>query len=84
LTGQHPKNVGGYFGYIDECQYLNGVVAGRTTKTKKLGFIAVADPAGAQEHQRVHDGRAHGRSEDHDALIVTATGPWGQGGGGRQ
>src|SRR5438876_5579023 len=38
--GKHPKNVGSYFGYIDECQYLNGVVAGHTTKTKKLGFIA--------------------------------------------
>src|SRR5437667_11805232 len=38
--GKHPKNVGSYFGYIDECQYLNGIVAGHTTKTKKLGFIA--------------------------------------------
>ncbi len=38
--GKHPKNVGSYFGYIDECQYLNGVVAGHTSKTKKLGFIA--------------------------------------------
>jgi basic membrane protein A and related proteins len=38
--GKHPKNVGSYFGYIDECQYLNGVVAGYASKTKKLGFIA--------------------------------------------
>ena len=38
--GKHPKNAGSYFGYIDECQYLNGVVAGFTSKTKKLGFIA--------------------------------------------
>jgi len=38
--GKHPKNVGSYFGYIDECQYLNVVVAGHTSKTKKLGFIA--------------------------------------------
>jgi basic membrane protein A and related proteins len=37
---KHPKNSGSYFGYIDECQYLNGVVAGYTTKSKKLGFIA--------------------------------------------
>src|SRR5882762_3977595 len=29
-----------YFGYIDECQYLNGVVAGHMTKSKKLGFVA--------------------------------------------
>jgi simple sugar transport system substrate-binding protein len=38
--GKHPRNVGSYFGYIDECQYLNGVVAGHASKTKKLGFIA--------------------------------------------
>jgi basic membrane protein A len=38
--GKHPKNTGSYFGYIDECQYLNGLVAGHTSKSKKLGFIA--------------------------------------------
>jgi simple sugar transport system substrate-binding protein len=37
---KHPKNSGSYFGYIDECQYLNGVIAGHATKSKKLGFIA--------------------------------------------
>ncbi|MEO0490784.1 MAG: BMP family ABC transporter substrate-binding protein, partial [Cyanobacteria bacterium J06659_2] len=38
--GVHPKNVGSYFGYIDEAQYVAGIVAGLTTKTNKLGFIA--------------------------------------------
>ena len=38
--GKHPKNVGSYFGYIDEAQYVAGIVAGHTTKTGKLGFIA--------------------------------------------
>ncbi|WP_213954405.1 MULTISPECIES: BMP family ABC transporter substrate-binding protein [unclassified Variovorax] len=38
--GKHPKNVGSYFGYIDECQYLNGVIAGHMTKSKKIAFIA--------------------------------------------
>jgi basic membrane protein A len=38
--GKHPKNAGSYFGYIDECQYLNGVVAGYASKSKKIGFIA--------------------------------------------
>ena len=37
---KHPKNAGSYFGYIDECQYLNGIAAGHASKTKKLGFIA--------------------------------------------
>jgi basic membrane protein A and related proteins len=38
--GKHPKNVGSYFGYIDEAQYVSGVVAGLTSKTSKLGFVA--------------------------------------------
>lgn len=38
--GKHPMNTGSYFGYIDECQYLAGIVAGYTSKSKKLGFIA--------------------------------------------
>lgn len=37
---KHPKNAGSYFGYIGMGQYLNGVVAGHTTKTKKVGFVA--------------------------------------------
>ena len=35
-----PKNAGSFFGYIDECQYLNGVIAGHMSKSKKIGFIA--------------------------------------------
>jgi len=38
--GKHPRNTGSYFGYIDECQYLNGVIAGFASKLKKIGFIA--------------------------------------------
>ena len=38
--GKHPKNVGSYFGYIDEAEYVAGVVAGGTTKSNKLGFVA--------------------------------------------
>ena len=40
VEGKHPKNVGSYFGYIDEAEYVAGVVAGLTTKTNKLGFVA--------------------------------------------
>jgi simple sugar transport system substrate-binding protein len=38
--GKHPNNVGSYFGYIDEAQYIAGIVAAHTSKTGKLGFIA--------------------------------------------
>lgn len=37
---KHPRSVGSFFGYIDECQYLNGVVAGHMSKSGKLGFVA--------------------------------------------
>ena len=39
-AAKHPANTGSYFGYIDECQYIAGIVAGKTSKTGKLGFIA--------------------------------------------
>lgn len=39
-AAKHPKNVGSYFGYIDEPVYVAGVVAGHMSKAKKLGFVA--------------------------------------------
>src|SRR5262245_57336068 len=38
--GKHPKNTGSYFGYIDEAQYVAGIVAGSSSKSGKLGFVA--------------------------------------------
>jgi basic membrane protein A and related proteins len=34
-----PENAGSYNGYIDEAQYISGIVAGHMTKTGKLGFV---------------------------------------------
>ncbi|MCG6971279.1 MAG: BMP family ABC transporter substrate-binding protein [Gammaproteobacteria bacterium] len=39
-ANKHPKNVGSYFGYIDEPVYVSGIVAGHMSKTGKLGYIA--------------------------------------------
>jgi len=39
-TDKDPSNTGSYFGYIGMGQYLNGIVAGHMTKSKKLGFVA--------------------------------------------
>src|SRR5205823_12186719 len=36
----HPANLGTYFGYIDECEYVSGIVAAYATKSKRLGFVA--------------------------------------------
>ena len=39
-TKNDPSNAGSYFGYIGMAMYLSGIVAGHTSKTKKLGFVA--------------------------------------------
>jgi len=39
-TEKDPKNAGSYFGYIDEAQHVAGIVAGYSSKTGKLGFVA--------------------------------------------
>jgi len=73
--GKHPKNAGSYFGYIDECQYLDGVVAGHASKSKKLGFIA-AKPI-PQVLRNINAFTMGARSVD--AKITTAliiTGDW--------
>lgn len=37
---KHPMNAGGYFGYLDQAHYVNGVAAGIATKSNKIGFVA--------------------------------------------
>jgi basic membrane protein A and related proteins len=39
-TAKDPKNIGSYFGYIFEGQHVNGIIAGFTSKSGKLGFVA--------------------------------------------
>jgi simple sugar transport system substrate-binding protein len=34
-----PTNAGSYNGYIDEAQYISGIVAGYASKTGRLGFV---------------------------------------------
>lgn len=38
--GVNPKNVGIYFGFIDEVEYLSGVTAGLASRTGRIGFVA--------------------------------------------
>jgi simple sugar transport system substrate-binding protein len=73
--GKHPKNVGSYFGYIDEAQYVAGVVAGGTTKSKKLGFIA-AKPI-PQVLRNINAFTLGARSVDPEVTVsVIFTGDW--------
>ena len=35
-----PKNAGSYFGYLNQGHYVDGVAAGLSTKSNKIGFVA--------------------------------------------
>ncbi|WP_077033907.1 BMP family ABC transporter substrate-binding protein [Pelomonas sp. KK5] len=37
---KHPANLGSYFCFIDQAHYIDGVAAGLSTKSNKLGYIA--------------------------------------------
>lgn len=37
---KHPMNLGGYFCYLDQAHYVNGIAAGLSTKSNKIGFVA--------------------------------------------
>jgi simple sugar transport system substrate-binding protein len=37
---KHPMNLGGYFCYLDQGHYVNGIAAGLSTKSNKIGYIA--------------------------------------------
>ena len=43
--GTDPDNAGGYYSYMDQGHYVNGIAAGLSTKTNKIGYIA-AKPIG--------------------------------------
>jgi basic membrane protein A len=44
-SDKNPKNAGSYYGYLDQGHYVDGVAAGLSTKSNKLGFVA-AKPIG--------------------------------------
>ncbi|MBO6781834.1 MAG: BMP family ABC transporter substrate-binding protein [Alphaproteobacteria bacterium] len=44
-TDEDPKNAGSYFGYLDQAHYVDGVAAGLSTTSNRLGFVA-AKPIG--------------------------------------
>jgi simple sugar transport system substrate-binding protein len=44
-AGKHPMNLGGYFGYLNQAHHVDGVAAGLSTKSNKIGFVA-AKPIG--------------------------------------
>ncbi|MDB6020568.1 MAG: putative ABC-type transport system, periplasmic component/surface lipoprotein [Pedosphaera sp.] len=70
-----PKNVGSYFGYIDEGEYISGIVAAHATKSGKLGFIA-AKPI-PQVLRNINSFTLGARSVKPDVTVqVVFTGDW--------
>jgi basic membrane protein A and related proteins len=39
-AGKHPQNLGGYFGFLNQAHYVDGIAAGLCTKSNKIGFVA--------------------------------------------
>jgi Uncharacterized ABC-type transport system, periplasmic component/surface lipoprotein len=37
---KHPSNLGGYFCYLDQAHYVNGIAAGLSTTSNRIGFVA--------------------------------------------
>ncbi|SRR5712692_7379424 len=37
---KHPKNLGSYFGYLNQAHHVDGVAAGLSTRSNKIGFVA--------------------------------------------
>jgi basic membrane protein A and related proteins len=75
VVGKHPANVGTYFGYIDEAEYISGIVAGLTTKSNKLGFVA-AKPI-PQVLRNINSFTLGARSVNPTATVqVVFTGDW--------
>src|SRR5579884_2793482 len=76
--GKHPKNVHSYFGFIDECQYLNGIVAGHTTKSKKLGFVAAKPIPQVLRNINAFTLGARANGRDDVTVHVIFTGDWSE------
>ncbi|HVW93872.1 MAG TPA: BMP family ABC transporter substrate-binding protein [Devosia sp.] len=74
-TDKDPANTGSYFGYIGLGQFLNGIVAGHMTKSKKLGFVA-AKPI-PQVLENINSFLLGARSVDPTITVQTIfTGEW--------
>ena len=37
---KHPANLGGYFCYIEQAHYIDGIAAGLSTKSNRIGYVA--------------------------------------------
>lgn len=72
---KHPKNIGIYFGFIDEVEYLSGMLAGLATRSNRIGFVA-AKPI-PQVLRNINSFTLGARSVNpHATTKVVFTGDW--------
>ena len=73
--GRHPDNAGGYFAYLNQAHYVNGVAAGLSTKTNKLGFVAAKPIASVLSN--INSFLLGARRTNPDAIVqLIFTGDW--------
>ncbi|AFY69895.1 nucleoside-binding protein [Thalassoporum mexicanum PCC 7367] len=76
-AGVHPDNIGTYFSYIDEAQYLAGIAAAHVATGGKLGFVA-AKPI-PLVLRNINSFTLGARSINPDATVqVVFTGNWSE------
>jgi basic membrane protein A and related proteins len=70
-----PSNAGSYFGYLNQGHYVDGVAAGLSTKTNKLGFVAAKPIASVLSN--INSFLLGARSVNSNAVVqVIFTGDW--------
>lgn len=74
-TDADPKNAGSYFGYLDQAHFVDGIAAGLSTTSNKLGFVA-AKPIGTVL-RNINSFLLGARRVNPDATVqVIFTGEW--------
>jgi simple sugar transport system substrate-binding protein len=70
-----PKNAGSYFGYLNQAHYVDGVAAGLSTKSNKIGFVAAKPIASVLSN--INSVLLGARSSNPNAIVqVIFTGDW--------
>ena len=70
-----PKNAGSYFGYLNQAHFVDGVAAGLSTKTNKIGFVAAKPIASVLSN--INSVLLGARSVNPKAVVqVIFTGDW--------
>src|SRR6267142_657233 len=72
---KHPKNLGSYFGYLNQAHYVDGVAAGLSTRSNKLGFVAAKPIASVLSN--INSFMLGARKTNPNAVVqVIFTGDW--------